>query len=270
MQQAGFRLRTYSCVMLRRVRHKLRMIGYYSASRPQTGWTRAMDISLVASFFLAFPLTWACSVMVARSSVPISLAGQILQGSDGSLSAVMTTGPMRSMSFGAVPIGNFILEVEDLAHGWPLTTEVSRQPARLDLDLRTEPKPRPNAQLAADDPLRLAIVESLRRDNELEAMAAWGVVVNDNGDRATARKAKGLPQQHWLAWVIASGIWWLMLTFGSAMLIQTARIATLVVCGKREARRADLRAEGKCFTCGYDMTGLEFNERCPECGELVW
>jgi rubrerythrin len=35
-------------------------------------------------------------------------------------------------------------------------------------------------------------------------------------------------------------------------------------------REHQRRREGKCTACGYDMTGLEFNERCPECGAQVW
>jgi hypothetical protein len=40
--------------------------------------------------------------------------------------------------------------------------------------------------------------------------------------------------------------------------------------GHLAARQHRLRSSGKCLKCGYDMTGLDFNERCPECGELVW
>ena len=35
-------------------------------------------------------------------------------------------------------------------------------------------------------------------------------------------------------------------------------------------RDGDRQASGLCVACGYDMHGLEFNERCPECGTLVY
>jgi len=34
----------------------------------------------------------------------------------------------------------------------------------------------------------------------------------------------------------------------------------------RRERRT--RARGRCPDCGYDLRGLEFSERCPECGRL--
>jgi predicted Zn-ribbon and HTH transcriptional regulator len=61
-----------------------------------------------------------------------------------------------------------------------------------------------------------------------------------------------------------------MLMFGSAAVIQVLKFGSSLVLARRMGRRAQLRAEGKCHVCGYDMTGLEFNERCPECGQIVW
>jgi hypothetical protein len=54
--------------MIRRLRHKLRMIRYYSAPRHRTVWTRVMDVALIASFLLALPVTWMCDLMVSRTA----------------------------------------------------------------------------------------------------------------------------------------------------------------------------------------------------------
>ena len=61
-----------------------------------------------------------------------------------------------------------------------------------------------------------------------------------------------------------------MMFFATAFVIQFLRFGSLWMTDKRLQREARRRASGKCMNCGYDLTGLEFNERCPECGAQVW
>jgi hypothetical protein len=254
--------------LLRNVKKRLRMIEYYSASRPRNGWTRAMDASLFLTLVLAVPVTWICDVMASRPRLAAEFSGVLSRTETGAITADLQEISKRNISQPHalnVPIGVFRVEVIDHHHGWPLTTTVRRQPARVNLDLRIEPVPRLNAMLAMDDPIRLAIAEALTRDHQQEILRAWPAP-----DEMPAGRSGIEVHRNWHWWIAASGVWWLMLVFVSMMALQTIKFAATLLFAQRHARRAQLRAQGKCHTCGYDMTGLEFNERCPECGELVW
>ena len=249
--------------MLRRLRHKLRMIRYYSATRRVTVWTRALDLALIGSLPLALLAVWTSDIAVMRKTTPIDLTGLLVRADDGSTivaTMISSGGPGRAAS--GQPIGNFHFQIEDDLHGWPLTTSVQRRPARLDLDILQEPKPRQDVRLAGDDPLRQAIAQALLEQNQNQALMA----MNDLGDAHNQSRV----HRNWLATMAAAALWWIMLVMASSVSISILRFGALIARGKITARRAQLRAQGRCITCGYDLRGVEFSERCPECGELVW
>ena len=244
--------------MLRRVRNKLRLIRYYSAPRRQTPWTKAMDVALFASLLLALPAAWLANFAVMRPSTAADINGQLFRRADSGIqAAVLSVTDRRPTLPDGKPIGNFQITVVREDHGWPLVTSDVRQPARMDMDILAETKARKNVKLDADDPLRVAIEQSLIAE-ELNVAAA--ALRDDQPD----------VHNHWFTWAFSAGLWWIMLAFGSWFAISLARFMWLVASGKLAARKAQLRAEGKCTACGYDMTGLDFNERCPECGSLIW
>ena len=231
--------------MFRRVRHKLAMIRYYSAPRPRTAWTRAQDIAFFVSFFLCLPATWIANWSTVRPQTVFDLSGWIADRTDLTpltIDAWLANSP-RARSIGpAVKItGNFRLVIDDHYRGWPLTTSVHRQPAVLDIDVLAQVKAQKDVKLDPNSPLRLAIERALTVDGQDEALESW------------QRNVVQI-RQHWLNWFIAAGIWWILMVFASSLATK---------------KRAIWRAEGKCVSCGYDLTGLEFNERCPECGALV-
>ena len=155
------------------------------------------------------------------------------------------------------PHSRWRLRVTEVHRGWPLTTSVHRQPAQLDLDILSEPRERLDATLATDDPIRIAIADELKQEEQTEIIAAWAQTGAD-------------ARYQWTNWLIAAAGWWILMVFASMVMIQIVRIITLRVRDYRTVRRHNRAAEGKCAQCGYDLTGLEFNERCPECGTLVW
>lgn len=247
--------------MLRKLRQKLAMIRYYSAPQRQTRWTRARDIAFFTSFFLCLPATWIANHTVIRPTTAIDVSGWLGEkpgpGGQTIPDAAMANNA-RSYSAGSnVKVtGNFRLVIEDDYHGWPLTTSVYRPPARLSMDLFAEPLARANVRLEPDSPQRRAIENALTEDGQIEALNHWqrdGVEV----------------RQQWLNWFIAAGVWWILMVFASSFVINLARFAWLFGHRSQLKKKAAWRAEGKCHACGYDLTGLEFNERCPECGQLV-
>jgi hypothetical protein len=244
--------------MLRRVRHKLRMIDYYSARRPQTVWTRALDVSLFASLPLAFLAAWICNSTVIRSQIAIDLPGHFMSREGVPLVAVLMMADSTRVPYSdGKPLGNFQLTVRDEHRGWPLSTTYRRHPARIDVDLLSEPRARKNAHLETGDPIRVAVESALRQDGQDEALEAW-------------RQTGPMTRHHWLPWAAAVALWWIMLAFSTSVIISLAAYIARIGRSAVKTRRAQLAAEGRCAACGYDMTGLEFNERCPECGSIVW
>lgn len=233
------------------------MIRYYSARRTQTVWSRAFDFAVLAALILALPTVWLFDSMVVRPTLAIELSGLLRRDGEAPLTAQVVTEESRPDQTGGKPVGNFQVRADDRYCGWPLTTSLRREVARVDIDVLAETGPRKNLKFAMDDPVVLAIERALANGEHDEALAAW--------------KASGpTVWQRWGGWSGNAALWWIMLTLACGIAIWLARLGTNLTKVMMTSRRAQLRADGKCLECGYDMTGLEFNERCPECGKLVW
>lgn len=244
--------------MLSRIRRKLRLIEYHSAARPRTAWTQLLDVALFATLLLALPATWLADLVVYRSEVTTELTGYFGKLPAGEITAtLLLPDRMTTVPSDATPIGAFKLPVEHRHQGWPLTTSIARQPARLEIDLRSASAPQKGVKLMADDPLRAALEQALRDGQQHDALAA------------ILREAP-LVQRHWLGVAASAGIWWIILMFASWVGINCAKLVTLIGRDKIAQQQRRRRAKGQCVACGYNLTGLEFSERCPECGELSW
>lgn len=243
--------------MLGRLRHKLRMIRYYSAPRRETVWTRAEDWALVAALLLSLPAAWLADRVALAPRDVITTSGLLLGESEDRLRGWVTTeANMRLEPPGRV-FARWSLIVTDVYRGWPVTTSVHRQPAVLNLDVVDEPAPRKNVILPPDSPTRMIIADALRREDQLETLQAW-------------EKSELVARHRWWEWLAAWAGWWIGLTLTSWFAIRVIKLVTLQVQRSKKIKQYDLRAEGKCAACGYDLTGLEFHDRCPECGTLMW
>jgi len=193
---------------------------------------------------------------VVKSATVFDLAGWIAEETraNGSVrtDAWLVNSPRARAPSPTVKItGNFRLTIDDHFQGWPLTTSIHRQPARLDLDILAQAKPQPNAKLDADSPLRLAIEQALSADEQNEALQSWH---RGNQDLLGSEQVR----QHWLNWFIAAGIWWMLMVFTSSLAINTLQFGWLLRERHRARRQFQWLASGKCSHCGYDLTGLEF------------
>jgi len=243
--------------MLRIARNKLRMIRYYSAKRQVTVWSRAFDIACISSLLLAVPITWICNSVVHNQVAITTVTGHVHQLEDKTHIAMIDFEAGRNTNNFGKPEGNFKIEVIDQRRGWPFATSITRSPAKLDLDILDEPKPRSLAPFNAADPIHVAIDAELIHTERQDVHDAWHM---------TANRA----QHSWKGWAASSAVWLIALVGASSIALGFAKYAAQILGGKRSLKDRQLRAEGKCVGCGYDMTGLEFNERCPECGSLVY
>ncbi len=243
--------------MLRRIRRQLQLIRYHSATRRHTAWTRALECALVLSLLLAIPAMLVFESAVVEQIDVSEIDGHIFGDPTGPCRAEVNEvrGGMRWTP--EQPCGEFIIKIVNVERGWPITTSWARRPAALDLNLYDESSKRRDAQLPEYSPLRIAIEEALAEPDYDQYLTSW----NDQQTPDVSR--------HWLGTLGSSVLWWVILTLALAALVELTRFFSLVVAANQADRMANRQAKGLCGACGYNMRGLEFNERCPECGQMV-
>ena len=145
--------------------------------------------------------------------------------------------------------------------GWPFPIRRQPLPIVASWTLDDPPETVSSRAVPSDHPLASAIDAQLATrslpDWYMESLSA-------NGDQP------GNSTMLWTTAVVSLGLIWLLLylmvrvpmVFLRAGLILQRRLQTGV-----ETRRD---RSGRCIQCGYNLTGLELAERCPECGALLW
>lgn len=232
-----------------------------------------MDVAFIATFLLSLPAALLADLSHIDSRTAIDVAGILARQPDGSIDAWVMQGQIssRSSAGAAGPgttargtnrldetiLGNFRVTVQDDLRGWPLVTTIERRPARLDLDILSEVTRRTGVPRDHADVFQRAVERALQEDEQADALAAWNLSQPDT-------------QRQWWAWIVAAGAWWIIMFFTAAFAIQLLRFGWLLATGRRLRREAARRLAGKCPECGYDLTGLDFNLYCPECGAEVW
>lgn len=155
-----------------------------------------------------------------------------------------------------VLVGDFTLNAVEFRRGWPLVTSVVYGAARFDLNRYMEAGTESGVVYDESDPVHVAVIETLAADVRSQGLVeAYRTPVLE-----TERK--------WRATFLAIGTWWIILFILVVVFVRGAQF----VAGRAERHSSHKRwkrqASNKCQECGYDMRGLEFTERCPECGAL--
>ncbi len=244
------------------IRHRLRLIRYYSAARPRSGWNRAMDVALVAALGLAVATAWLLDRSHVARSVEVRITGMLFSGPAPDDQLWASVAPEAGMPPDAtrddtVLSGAFRLHIAADHHGWPFVSSRRRPEARLDFDLFNPS--RRNVRLPADSPWRTAVKDALLEAGREEAVAAvWG---GPGSEPAVSYR----PQ----AWLANTLVWSVLLAALAWVVVSGARIAEAFAASARRTRQRHRRRGDRCVACGYDLRACVFSERCPECGTLV-
>ncbi len=230
------------------IRRKLRLVRYFSASRPSSAWGRATDAALASALVLAVPAAWIGSESVVTRSEPAQVTGWIYRDPDGTIWAAVGTdaggaGPRPRGD--AVFAGGFVLESSIERCGWPFTTRIVPTEV-LNVELFDEARSLSADDIPAGSPLRAAI------DGAIPARFAPAI----EGKRAA-----------WLGNFVA---WSLMLSVAAWVIMSAARLLGWVLIDIPARNRGLRRQQGdRCPRCNYDLRASTFSERCPECGTVL-
>ena len=243
--------------MIRWLRAKLAHIRYHSATRPSGRWSRAVDLMPVVALLAAWPVAWLLDHSVAIRSSTEQVFGRIIQDDSGALiGEIVEDGDLRQNTGGRL-ICEFTADFETRAAGLPVHTSVISLPATMTLEIVGEALPRLNVKFDETRVLHVAVAETI------DTLPPRGNVKHDIRRTERSRASLG-----W-AWAGNIAVLWMLLTAIGIALVHTARLLTNAHKRGRYVRHKLRERENKCGHCGYDLTGLEFNERCPECGRLV-
>ncbi len=238
------------------IRHKLRLIRYYSAPRPLARWQRTVDIAVLAAVLLGWPAAWILDIACVSTAALGSAKGSLFRAPDGQMRAYLSPdNPLKLTGNDAVYCGAFKIQTSAADHGWPFVTSRHRPQARLTVELFSPRRSLRNADLQLDSPLRSAI-ESVITDarDTVTAAALWS---------PQTLPAVSQRRRAWLANVLILSI---LLPFAAWAIVFVGRLSGAVVHSRTRTRRRLQRHEGRCDACGYDLRAHTLSLRCPECG----
>ena len=241
--------------MLRRLRRQLALIRYYSADRPRSAWDKAMPWAVVAALVLAPIATVLGDRGVRRGTGATQVFGRLTNEPGGSVRAVVVPPERAYDPMDDDTRADVTLHIPETRYGMPFTSTRELRPARVDLSY-PDRGARVNAVLPAGAPERRALERALRNDGRSDAFAAF-----------TRTSPVRVPNPG--GWIANSIAWWFVLAVGFVLALRLAQVTTLVYGRKHQLRRRELAREGLCHNCGYDLRGIEFSPRCPECGAVV-
>ncbi len=242
---------------LKAIRTRLRLIRYYSRSRPSGRWNRIHDIAMAAALILAWPLTWLLDTVWVARSVSVVNSGFLYGEPDGRIVAITaTTAPIDVLPEDANYVGAYRVELADEEHGWPFATSHGIRGGSFVVDVLDSVSA---ADLPPEPPVRAAIERELLATGQ---GAAAAILRGSEANLPAVSRRIG-------AWLANGIVLSLALVIAARLLVGAARIPAAIVSAGRAAAQRRRAGTGRCAGCGYDLRGSPFGERCPECGVLL-
>lgn len=247
--------------MFRRLRNALRTIDYYSAARPRTIWDRLGLAALFVALALGLPVTWLADGLVARVEPVDAVTGRLARvaGTSDLIASVNTIEPSLPIpdTRATSPYAEFTLRLTDATRGWPFPTTVQRAAPTLAVSVYAVSIVVVTGRAEADPAIVAAVDAALALAGDADMHAAW------------LDPQPGPSQRHWPGWFVNALIYLVALVLGLNLLVQSARFAAWSVRERSRYQQFVRSRRNLCPDCAYDLRGLDFGERCPECGALL-
>ena len=258
------------------VLEKLRLIRYYSAPRRRTKLTKFVDVGLIAAIVFALPATYICDISVRQESIIIDRDGELSRLDGDRVKATILNPEIPVQARMDIPYGEFHLKLIEVQRGWPLKS--THEQARVILDLNEYDKPgtQRDVHLDADDPLRIAILKAM----DSAQYSELSMSSDDEEDIAVLRTAYanliarwredsvGIDRRIW-GWVFNTILWWVVLSAIFSLMAAALWVLQLIFLHNQQLLASQRHLEGLCANCGYNLFGLDFHGRCPECGTII-
>lgn len=241
--------------MVGRIRRSLRRIRYYSARPERTFWRRATDWVLVGSLLLALLIGPGSAGVVTRDTITETTSGWLSVDERGEwVARLRREDDLTTWDGSRQMVDVFTLQIIDRTAGWPFAC--------------MEQARHPHARLHSSSSEAFVPLAALEGAAGLHGAIA--AAVRDIRPDLASRLAGN--RSEWFGrWILMNmAVWWVMLyVLGLLSLIPLRFVLGLI--RRREFHRQSLqRHSGCCIGCGYDLRGLEFQARCPECGRLAY
>lgn len=243
--------------MFRRIAGQLDRIRYYSAMPPRTGWDRLTDAAMAAALLAALASVWLADQAARKERILVQVDGRLTRDAGGALMARLIEDAAQSALWAgpARPLGEFTFTIREWRRGFPFATTIQPQQAMVELNDFEQGTQRTMPPKDAPPEIAACIEDQLAAPGYETALAAWL-----GEERAVQRPL--------FAWVFGALTWWLAWFAAIAMSIRIAQFATAVALARSQRTHSARRANNQCAVCSYDLRGLEYSERCPECGAM--
>lgn len=211
---------------------------------------------------MALPVTWYLNEQVAQASDTSRIVGMLQQIPNGELVAHVTT-PTRDATDFDIPrneiFSHFTVEIFHRNRGFPLTTSREKSQPHISLQRIGSTGNDTSVDLIEGSPVYVAVRSALKTCGLEEADTAIAIWEGREPE----------VEQLYLSWAGVAILWCLSLFAISSLVLLFSRIFSIFVLRNQSSRYEALSASGKCIHCKYDLRGLDFSERCPECGNLI-
>jgi hypothetical protein len=153
---------------------------------------------------------------------------------------------------------------DERTKAWPGVTPL----AEVDLIHRVSRCGWPFATRSIDWPyeVEVKLLGAAREELEDEYVARAESLAQSLGRLRAEREETAHPA----AWAFSIGVWWMLLSLASWLVIAPARVGWYVVQRGRTVRRQRRIDRSHCPNCGYDARESLLRGRCPECGSALY
>lgn len=216
-----------------------------------------MDVAIVAALVLAIPAVIAGNVLIVRYITIFEQYGRVSISSDGETYATFLESEQSRLGWpDSRPYGEFTLFVVQRDAGFPLTSLRRLLPIQADVTVFRDASVDAAEAMTSGHPMHDAIDPIIEYSGSIALHEAWN-------------KPSGRNDLFWVSTLLNGVILWFGLYVVALVGISLVRVGVFFARRHRHVRERTLQAKGRCGSCGYDMRGLEFADRCPECGSLV-